>query len=136
MKEKHQAMLSAIAEVEEEYPDGAVPVSVISDVSGYASAELNNAFRTLVPEFVEHVGYMPESVWDKSGHPPKLMSLTESGRNEASQFPSHRHPTGRIKQLEQEVQELRREVHRLQNQIQSAQSQNRQLKRFILDSEY
>lgn len=127
MYEKHLALLAGLERL-----GGTAPVHELSQATGLSNRDINNSLRRVEPEYVEVVGTLPTHEWDGGGDEPKILSLTEAGYTEGEKY-SVPMADDQISEMWDAIHNLYARVTRLEDANSQLVTENRKLKRFILD---
>lgn len=126
MNQQHKRILAGI-----ELMDGRVRIDQLSRASGISNRTINNALRTLEPEFVEIVGH--ESRVGDRRQDPKVLELTESGEEIGREAGVELNDSDPLWALHQKLDDLTIRVQNVEEANAELEKENRNLKRLLYD---
>ena len=126
MHPKHKRILGGI-----QLLDGSAGIDEIRRATGISNRDINNALRTIEPQFVEVVGTKPRR-GDRRDE-PKVLRLTEEGHEVASEASVKLFEDRPTVALHEEMDSLRTRVTAIEEANAALEKENRKLKRIILN---
>jgi len=127
MKDRYLAILDALDRL-----DGEASTPEIRKETGIDNQDINNALRTLCPEYVVHQGYLYSGdLGGRFGGNPKILRLTDAGAKMAVEYDSPV-SSDRFHELNDDVAANREYIQRVESQIEDLRRQTTRLKKLVV----
>lgn len=127
MYPKHERILGAL-----QLLDGSASIDELARASGISNRDINNALRTLEPEFVTITGTKPRR--GDRRNDPKVLKLTEEGQKVANEVGVKLYEDKPTVALHEEMIRLQTRVAAIERSNAEMEKENRRLKRIIVDA--
>ena len=126
MHPKHERILGGL-----QLLDGSASIDELRRATGVSNRDINNALRTIEPEFVEVDGTKPRR-GDKRDA-PKVLRLTDAGHEVAVEASVELYENKPTVALYEQMDALRTRVTAIEESHAALEKENRKLKRILLD---
>jgi predicted transcriptional regulator len=126
MKQQYRRILAGI-----ELMDGTIRIDRLSRATGIDNRTINNALRTLEPEFVTIVGH--ESRVGDRREDPKVLQLTDSGAEIGKEAGAELNNNEPLWAVQQKLDALTVRVSNVEEANAELAKENRKLKRMLFD---
>jgi hypothetical protein len=110
--------------------DGLAGIDDVARATGISNRDINNAIRTIAPEYVRIVGTKRRA--DRRDN-PKLLALTRAGQAVADDYSGPLDAEARLHELLDELEALRARVERLEDADERIANRQRRLARAVFD---